>query len=71
MDKDTKRLLAAAEAQGFVVRMTSKGHALVSTADGRPVTTFAGTPSDWRSAVNSLRALQRTGFQWPQPGKGR
>jgi len=71
MDKDTKQLLAAAQAQGFIVRMTSKGHAFVSTPDGRPVATFAGTPSDWRSTANSLHALQRAGFQWPQPGKGR
>ena len=65
MDKDTRKVLDEAERQGFTVRITSKGHALVRDADGRPVTTFSGTASDRRSLVNSLARLRRAGFTWP------
>jgi hypothetical protein len=64
MDKDTKKLLDAAIAQGFKVRITKKGHAFISK-DGQPVTTFGGTPSDKRSNANSLAAMKRAGFRWP------
>lgn len=64
MDKDSRKLLAAAEEQGFTVRITSKGHAFISL-NGQPITTIGGTPSDRRSVTNSLAALKRAGFQWP------
>lgn len=65
MDKEIKRILDAARAQGFRVRITAKGHAFITKADGTPVTTFAGTPSDVRSAANAVGALRRAGFRWP------
>lgn len=57
-------ILKALEAQGFTVRRTKRGHYFV-TLGGKPVTTFAGTPSDWRSLRNSLAAARRAGFRWP------
>lgn len=68
MKKDTMKVLAEAERQGFAVRRTRKGHFLVSK-DGRPVVTAAGTPSDHRALANLLAALRRAGLQYPPPGK--
>ena len=67
VDKDTKKILAEAERQGFTVRRTSKGHHQVRDADGRIVAVFAGTASDHRSIRNSLAALSRAGLTWPAP----
>lgn len=70
MDKDTKKVLAEAERQGFTVRTTSKGHAQVRDADGQVVAVFSGTASDVRALRNGIAALRRAGFVWP-PKKGR
>lgn len=65
MDKDLKKLLEAAEAQGYEVRWHPKtGHPLVYR-EGRKITTFAGSPSDYRSFLNSLAPLKRDGFVPP------
>lgn len=65
MNKDTKKLVKQLEAQGFTVKTTKRQHLMVSR-DGRPITTLAGTPSDWRSLRNGLAALKRAGFK-PRP----
>ena len=65
MDKDTKRLMKELARQGFSIRTTKKGHSMVFGPDGKSVTTFAGTPSDRRSWLNSLAPLKRAGFLWP------
>jgi hypothetical protein len=70
VDKDTKKVLAEAERQGFTVRTTSKGHAQVRDADGQIVAVFAGTGSDHRGLKNGIAQLRRAGFVWP-PKKGR
>ena len=70
MDKDTKKVLAEAERQGFTVRTTSKGHARVCNADGQVVTVFSGSASDVRALRNGIAELRRAGFVWP-PKKGR
>lgn len=64
MNKDTRKLLAAARDQGFTVETTSRGHLRVFR-DGQLVTTFSGTASDWRAAKNALAAMRRAGFAWP------
>ena len=64
MNKDLKKILKAAKAAGFETRTTRKGHIEV-TKDGRRITTFAGTASDYRSVRNGLAALRRAGFEWP------
>ena len=64
MNKDLKKFAKALREQGFDAKVTKKGHLMVSR-DGRVVTVFAGTPSDWRSFTNALAALRRAGFQWP------
>ena len=69
-NKDLDKILRALEDQGFNVRRTKKGHWLV-TKDGQFVTTFASTPSDWRTDKNSLADCKREpfNFEWPPPRK--
>ena len=67
MDKDLKKIVKALRAAGYDVSPTRRGHIRVSR-DGRAVTTFSGTASDWRAHRNALAALRRDGFQWP-PGR--
>lgn len=64
MDKDIKRLIRALEDQGFDVTRTKSRHFRV-TLNGQYVTTFAGTPSDWRGLKNALAAAERAGFRKP------
>lgn len=64
VDKRTREVLEALEAQGFTVRRTRRGHFFV-TKDGQPVTTFSGTASDHRSLTNALAQARRAGFRWP------
>lgn len=64
MDKDTKKVIKAAEKQGFEVQITAKGHAVFSLG-GMPVATASGTASDHRAIKNLIAQLRRAGFQWP------
>jgi hypothetical protein len=64
MDKDLRKIVRALEDQGFEVRISRKGHVIVSK-DGEWVATFAGTVSDWRGFRNSLARAKRAGFRWP------
>ena len=66
MNKDLKKILKAAQAAGFETRTTRKGH-IVVTKDGRRITTFAGTASDYRSIRNGLAALRRATPPMTQP----
>lgn len=61
--KELRKLIREVEAQGFTVRVTSKGHFFV-TKNGQPVTTISGTASDHRSHANSIGQLRRAGFIW-------
>jgi len=64
MDKDTRKLVKALEAQGFTTRTTTKGHIAV-TLDGKVIAVLSGTPSDWRATRNAVARLRRAGFRWP------
>lgn len=61
MNKETRQLVRDLTRQGFATRTTSKGHITVKRR-GITVAVLAGTPSDWRSARNSLAQLRRAGF---------
>lgn len=63
MDKDTRKVLKKAQAQGFRVERTKKGHHEVRDQAGNRVATFSGTASDWRSWKNSMADLRRAGFK--------
>lgn len=64
MDKDMRKIAKALREQGFEVETTSKGHLMVFR-DGRLVTTFSGTASDWRAMRNAIAKARRAGFVWP------
>lgn len=56
-----KRLIAAAEQQGWTVSLTNGGHIKFTAADGTPV--FApSSPSDHRSWKNARSLLRRHGL---------
>lgn len=65
MEKDTRKLLKAAEAQGFTWDLTKSGHPRVYGPDGAFVTTLASTPSERRGWLNGLAKLRRAGLKWP------
>lgn len=67
MDKDTRKVLAAAEAQGFTWRTNRDGHPMVFLG-AQYVTQFSGTPGDVRGIRNGIAAMRRHGFLWP-PGR--
>lgn len=64
MKKELKKIIEALEDQGFTTEETNGGHVRVYLG-GTWVTTFAGTPSDRRSWLNSLAPAKRAGFRWP------
>lgn len=64
VNKDLKKIVKALEAQGFEVKVTKRGHVIV-TRNGHFVATFAGTASDWRGLKNSLARARKAGFRWP------
>lgn len=66
VDKDTRKVLRAAEKQGFEVRTSAKGYPMIYR-DGAFVTKAAQTGSDQRGLKNLIAALRRHGFQWPPP----
>ncbi len=61
MDKETKKLVSAAEKAGFDVRYTSDGHPMIFTADGEYVTKMATSASDVCSIRNTLARIKRIG----------
>jgi len=64
MRKELKRIVKALEDQDFQVEEQANGHVRVYK-DGVWVTTFAGTPSDRRSWLNSMAPAKRLGFKPP------
>ncbi len=64
MNKELRKIEKALIVQGFDTVVTKKGHLRVYL-DGIWVTTFSGSPSDWRAYRNALAAAKRAGFQWP------
>jgi hypothetical protein len=64
MNKDLRKIAKALRDQGFDTELTKRGHLRVFL-DGIWVTTFSGSPSDWRAYRNALAAAKRAGFQWP------
>lgn len=61
-NKQMKQWVKQAEAQGFEVRITSKGH-IQFKKDGQIVAVAASTPSDPRSWKNLIADLKRAGFK--------
>lgn len=66
MQKEWKRLIEAAEEQGWRVDRTTDGWQL-KAPDGVFIETIHGTPSDWRAIRNSISRMRRSGLVWPPP----
>lgn len=64
MDKEMRKIAKALTEQGFDVKITKRGHLMV-TRDGELIATFSGTSSDWRGIRNGLAHAKRAGFVWP------
>lgn len=62
MNKDMKKLLTRVEAQGFEVRISTKGHVLVNK-NGQRIAVTGGTPSDRRAWKNFLADLKAAGYE--------
>lgn len=63
MNKELRELIDKAEEQGFTYKVTKKGHVMIKDSEGKPVSTFSGTPSDNRSWKNSMARLKRAGYK--------
>jgi len=61
MNKDIRKLSRELNRQGFVVRVTKRGHLSIQR-HGQTVAVLASTPSDWRSNLNGVARLRRSGF---------
>ena len=66
MDKDLKIIVKELGRQNFTVKYSTRQHVIVRK-DGKFVTVFAGTGSDWRGLRNGIADCRRFGFQWPPP----
>lgn len=61
MHKNVRKLSRELDRQGFVIRVTKRGHLTVQRG-GQTVAVLSGTPSDWRSNLNGVARLRRAGF---------
>lgn len=68
MDKDTKKVIAEAERQGFAVTETSRGHVMAKGPNGGICVT-GGTPGDRRGLLNFIACLRGLGFIWRPKGR--
>lgn len=61
--KEIKEMIKELEAQGWRVEKKTK-HYQAFSPDGQGIVTFSATPSDHRSAANTVSRLRRYGFKW-------
>jgi hypothetical protein len=61
--KELKKLLAAAQAQGWRVEI-GRGHFKLYAPDGIGRVTISGTPSDRRAFANTIAYTRRHGVEW-------
>lgn len=64
MNKDLKRFLAEAEAQGFRPKQLRSG-TMYLAPDGVGKVTVHSTPSDVRAFNNMVAEFRRQGMKWP------
>jgi ABC-type phosphonate transport system ATPase subunit len=62
--KELKEIVKAAEAQGWRVKRTRKGHLVFFAPDGVNMAVAAGTPGGGRAMDNFLAELRGYGFVW-------
>ena len=59
---DFRDIVKEAEAQGWRLERTSKGHVKMIPPDKGPPVFTSGTPGDYRALKNFLGKLRRRGF---------
>ena len=62
--KDLKKILQAAEKQGWKVERTKKGHWQLFAPDGVNIVTVSGTPGGAKAIQYIVSDLRRFGFVW-------
>ena len=62
--KDLKKLLRAAQAQGWRVELGKGGHFTLYAPDGVGRVTMSSTPSDRRALMNTVAYMRQFGFEW-------
>lgn len=65
VDKDTRKMLAEAERQGWQVVAGKAGHVKLYAPDGATIVTMGSTESDHRARANTIARMRRAGFKWP------
>lgn len=63
-DKDFKKVIKAAEQQGWRCERTRNGHWRLYAPDGKNIVHAAGTPSDRRGLDNTIAKMRQYGFVW-------
>ncbi|MBO0813528.1 MAG: hypothetical protein J2P30_00005 [Actinobacteria bacterium] len=61
---EVRKIVRAAESQGFRVRQTSRGHYLFWTKTGEFICDLSGTPGSDREIVNKLTQLRKKGLRY-------
>lgn len=56
------KLIRQLEKAGLTVKITNTQHLMVMGDDGRTITAFSGSPSDFRADRNALADLKRAGI---------
>jgi hypothetical protein len=67
MNKELRKVVRAAEAQGWRVEATKKGWMLYPPQTSQGAVAVHGTPSDVRALHNTIAEMRRRGFIWPPP----
>lgn len=65
VDKDTKRVAAAAEKQGWHIEEGSKTYKFFPPDRTKPPVFIAKTPSAQNSLKKAISQMKRSGFRWP------
>jgi predicted RNA binding protein YcfA (HicA-like mRNA interferase family) len=61
---DLKKLLSAAQEQGWRIELGKGGHFKLYAPDGVGRVTMSSTPSDRRALNNAIAQMRRFGFEW-------
>ncbi|MGH2912412.1 MAG: hypothetical protein ACRDJ3_08035 [Solirubrobacteraceae bacterium] len=64
LKKDLKRILEAAERQGWRVELQKSGHYKLYAPDGENIVTTGSTPSAPSALRNVIGLMRRHGFKW-------
>lgn len=64
LKKDLKRILEAAERQGWRVELERSGHYKLYAPDGENIVTTGSTPSKPSALRNLISLMRRHGFKW-------